>query len=161
MLFPIDEFKNRLIKLGLKESTYDEYLPIWIKEYGDSEKSRKDYIWYCYQLLLNTWAQQSSTLEVMDSKQREIYLQMFLFKRKENKKITTIQKAINFCDLQLNKLNSLKCKVIIIGTRDCEQGIKIDRTEITLEEAINTQPIPDKQCKRFGGCVCCYGFEPL
>lgn len=161
MEFLLKEIEEGLFKTGFKEDTYNEFLPVWIKENGDSERSRKDYIWYCYNLLLNEWAKQATTEDIMYREQRKVYLQMINFRRLENKNPTNVTKAFNFCDLQINKLSGLNCMAIILGGNRCSEMYQIDKMELTIYEALENQIIPYKLCKREGGCNCCYTFRVI
>ena len=60
--YKLKDLEKGLFKTGMKEETYNECWPEWVKENGDT---RNDYIWYCYNLLLDTWAKQSTSLEIM------------------------------------------------------------------------------------------------
>lgn len=157
--YKIKDLERELFKIGIKEQTYNEFWTAWVKDYGDNIQSKKDYIWHCLNLLLHEWAKQSTSLEMMYRQQRKVYAAMIMFRRYEDKKPNNIRKAFNFCDLQIQKLSGYNVTVFIIDPRDCEQGRKINNIQMSLDEAIKNQPIPDKNCKRFGGCICCYGFR--
>ena len=94
--FPFTEIENGLFSTGFKAETYNEDLPAWIKEFGDSERSKKDYIWHCYNLALSTCAKEASSEEMLYGQQRGIYLEMIKFRGYENKSPDNIRKALNF-----------------------------------------------------------------
>jgi hypothetical protein len=43
--FPFDKFEKSLIKVGLKEANYNQNLSEWTQKHGDTEQSRKDFLW--------------------------------------------------------------------------------------------------------------------
>lgn len=160
--FPFDKFKKGLIKNGLKETAYNENLSEWIEKYGDTEQSKKDYVWHVYQTLLMSVAKDySHDLQLMYEIQRNIYCEMFGFLCQEGKNIYVAQKGILNCDLQLAALGGLKMNVVIIGGNLCQESMEINGKTFPLEVMLKCSILPYDKCEKIGGCNCTYGFIPL
>lgn len=159
--FPFDKFRHGLIKCGLQEATYDEYLPEWIKESGDTEQSRKDYIWHLYQLLLTSIAKEFSNDSSLWVKLKFVYCEMSVFLSQEEKDRYVALKGIAHCDLQNAASTGLKVEAGIIGGNRCPEAEKINGKRFPLSVMLESSLLPYDKCTRDGGCICCYGFHTL
>lgn len=121
MDFSIQQFQNGLINnFGFTQELLIESEADWISRYGDSNKSKKDFIWHLYQNLLKVYAKEfSNSPEERYTFMRRVYCEMFSFLCKEGKKRTVAQKGILNCDIQLAALSILTFDVKVIVTKDC------------------------------------------
>jgi hypothetical protein len=160
--FPFEKFKNGLIKIYLEEANYNQNLSEWIEKHGNTEQSRKDFLWHVYQTLLSSVAKDySHDLKLMYDIQRKLYSEMFLFLIAEDKNRTVAQQGINHCDIQKAALSELKMDGIIMGGNRCELTKQINQKTYPLKDLLMKDAIPYQDCPRIGGCNCCYAFIPL
>lgn len=158
MTFPFEKLRQGIIDIGIEPETYDNFLKVWIDENGDTEQSKKDFIWQCYQELLQSIAKKITPLDEMYRRQRQVYCEMFYFLCREEKPRTVAQKGILNCDIQLAALSGIAFDVKIIITKDCLLSKKYKDKVFTLQEVNKFDILPNMDCKRNGGCICCYGF---
>lgn len=158
MTFPFEKLRQGIIDIGIEPETYDNVLKVWVDENDDREKSKKDFIWQCYQELLQSIAKKITPLDEMYRRQRQVYCEMFYFLCEEQKPRTVAQKGILHCDLQQAFLSNLDLIVEIIATKDCAIADQYENKTYTLKDVMKNEILPNMTCKRFGGCICCYGF---
>lgn len=64
-------------------------------------------------------------------------------------------------DIEHAQNSKIKLNAIIIATGCCDECMKLDGKEFSLEQVINENILPQKNCTRFNFCICCYGFKSV
>lgn len=159
--FPFFEyFYPRLLQefnLDAKHSN-DQYMN-WLEKMGNSYQSQKDFIWSLMQKISLHIAGENTKPSVKYRKLKNVAMQMLLFLIKEKKKTFNARKLIAQYDLLMQTDCEFEMLVSIITTKDCIQSQQFKDVELTLDEAIQKELIPHKQCERYSECVCGYGFQ--
>lgn len=149
----IDDFKLT------PESFESEYNETILKR-GDSNQTKRDFIWRCFNELLGIYAKAIKDEEEMYKKQKEINMKMWDFLKDEGRDIRTVRKQSNNLDLLIfrarNEKSSYHVQVEIIAKNCCNHCDKIDGKTLDIKEAIDLQLLPYSQCIRNGGCICGY-----
>ena len=68
-------------------------------------------------------------------------------------------KEIHLKDLLKEKGCSFEVEAFIIAANCCQNCLKRDWETFEIDDAIRLQPLPNPECTRKNGCVCCYGFR--
>ena len=157
----LKKYKYQVVNDFLEEDEFDKAYFEWIKKFGESNQSKRDFLWSVFQRLNIGIAKKFGVSIETYQYQRELYLIMLSFLVEENRNTKHIRKSIHFCDLMKADLSDYKQEVEFIATKCCEECDKINGQIIPLEEAIKTQPLPYSKCKRKTGCICCYGFKAV
>ena len=55
--------------------------------------------------------------------------------------------------------NTFETEAFIIAASCCDMCLKQDFKVYEIDEAIKLQSLPNIECTRKNGCVCCYGFK--
>lgn len=161
--FPFQQLKDGLINYcGLLSDSYDENWLIWQADSGDSERSKKDFIWQLYQLLLMKYAKvYSNDRTQMYQWQRHVYCEMFKFLIEEGKKVTVASIGILHCDIQLAALIGFKVQASVIANGCCSVCDTINKNIYSMEDVMKSSILPYDKCIRERGCICCYGFPAI
>jgi hypothetical protein len=157
-----DKYKETLLsKFGVVEKSFEEGLIFWIQEYGDTEKTRSDFVWSVFNLILENIGETFKSEEDLYSRQRGLYLEMWHFLIDEKRDFYHIKKQLLFCDLKIQEHSDWESEVFLIANKCCPECGKGDTLSMLLREAIIEQPLPNPKCTRKTGCTCCYGFRGL
>ncbi len=160
MGFDFNKYKTILIaKFGVVEKSIEEGMVFWFNKYGDTEKTRSDFIWSVFNLVLENIGETFSSEEDLYRRQKEVYFEMWHFLSDEGKDFSHIRKQIHFCDLKIHDQSDWESEVTFIATKCCPECEKNNELTMPIEEAIIKQPLPNPKCTRATGCVCCYGFR--
>ena len=157
----LKKYKSQLVDEFLDEDEFDGVLVKWVEKSGESDQSKRDFLWYVFQKLNKGIAEKFGYSIEMYQYQRKLYSIMLSFFIDENRNRNHIFKSINHCDLMIAKFSEYQQQVEFIASKCCEECDKIDGTIISLEEAIRAKPLPYVKCKRKNGCICCYGFHAV
>lgn len=122
-------------------------------------KSNKDIIWALFNRKLVSCIKENNWQEM-----RLIYYEMAIFECKEGKEFFHLLQESRKCDLM--NYRSLGIKSVEIKTagkeNSCETCQKLEGKRMTIEDALQTMPIPVKECQKDafdngkGFCRCCY-----
>ena len=131
----------------------------WIEKRGDSRQSKSDFYWSCLNYAILYYAKNSTSLEFMYQKQRDLYFLMFEFLLKEKRNVTQIQKLINRVEVLKAGLAKFEIEVNFIPGNRCEYAKQFEGVKVPYKTALDSFPLDYDKCDRDGGCVCCLGFE--
>ena len=161
-LYIFDKYKAILVsKFGVVQKSLEEGQVIWFKKYGDTEKTRSDFIWSVFNLVLENIGETFTSEEDLYRRQKDAYLEMWYFLIEEKKDFSHIKKQLLFCDLKIQEQSDWESEVVFIANKCCPECGKNDTLSMLLREAIIKQPLPNPKCTRETGCTCCYGFRGL
>jgi len=156
-----EKYKNILITNFLVSPTsFENEWKDWMGKRGDNEQSKKDFIWSCFNQMIDLFAKVAQTEEDLYTKQKEIYMSMWGFLIDENRDARHIKKQIHACDLRIaqarNRNSPFRSEIHVVGNNCCAECDKIDRKIMSIDEALSKQLLPYAGCTRENGCLCCY-----
>lgn len=154
------KYKREIIGEFVHEDNFNKKLSEWINKFGDTDQSRKNFIWSIFQQLIDGLSKKFGyTIEAFRY-HKKVYWVMFKFLVDEGKDTTHIRKAIASCDLNVIELEDLESDfesvVEVIGNKCCPECDKIDEKVMSVQEAISAALLPYSKCTNNNGCVCCY-----
>lgn len=162
MTFPFYKFKQGLVQCGLSEAAYESGLVEAINKLGDTEQTRKDYIWGSLnQLLVDIAKQYQHIPQTMYIKLGQVYWELRMFLVEEEKDPNPIIKLMHQCTLNGYTFGGLKMKIEVLGGNRCPQAKQIDGKKYPLEVLLKDSILPYDKCKRIGACNCVYAAIPL
>jgi hypothetical protein len=156
-----EKYKRILIDTyRVTADSWNSGLEFWTNKFGDSEKAKADFIWSVFNEVQTLYANSAKSEVELYSKQKEIYFPMWQFLKDEKRDFKHILNAITQIELYLMRAESdasdYVYEVHVIGTKCCENCNKIDGIVLTIEQAIEQNLLPYKECTRNGGCICLY-----
>ena len=153
----IDNYMEYFQQFQLKEEDIRNHYEDW--KSGKEVVLPKDYLWYLFQLIVQAIAKQATSEAHMYRKNVEVYSKMWEFLVKvENRNGTHVLRSKFLNELRLWKVESTiyKKQVEIISGHCCPYCDNLDKKIMSIDEALETQPLASKQCTRKWGCNCCY-----
>ena len=156
-----NKYKTILItKFGVLEKTIEEGMVVWLNKYGDTEKTRSDFIWSVFNLVLENIGETFTNEDDLYHRQRDVYWDMIKLLIDEGRDTTHLRRVITLVELknmEFKENNSLfESELIISGTNCCEECDKIDGIKTTIEKELNIQLLPYSKCTRNAFCSCFY-----
>lgn len=150
------KYWNILIQeFNVKEVTMFEGWKIWIENYGDTERSKSDFMWQLFNTVQDIFTENLTGREYFDKK-LSLYYTMIEFLKEEKRGFNHIKKAIYGLYLDRANILDYQVNVEIIAPQDCIEGAEIDGLVLDWKDANDRQILPYSKCKRKGGCVCTY-----
>jgi hypothetical protein len=162
---PIDfykKYKKQLLDDYVDEKWFNAHHKQWVNKFGDGYQSQKDFIWSMFNRCINELGKRPQSYEVFNA-QTAIYFIMLKFLWDEKKDVKGIRKSI--AQVDVNRMvfddaqSDLICDVVIISTKCCPECERIDGKVMTLDEVVKNPPLPQPECTRNNGCVCCYARQ--
>jgi hypothetical protein len=151
--------QNIFKKFELPEEQFNSEFNKWREKRGDNGQSKKDFIWSLYNRILALAPQQAKDELQLYEFQRTVFSQMFVFEIDEGRKSKASLKQVHWCDLNKAALSNFKMHAFFITNGCCPECEKLNGAKMSIEKALNQQPLPLAECTRKTGCVCRYGFE--
>jgi hypothetical protein len=149
----IDELKN-LENYGIKDKDFIKKRRELSKKLG-KEAGSTDVIWS----LFNELKLKTKDLHTLSM----IYYAMALFSNKEGKdSFTLLQQSAKMKLMDYKQRGVKKVKILTGGEESCEVCRRLENKVFTIKEALETMPIPQKECthklydKKRGFCKCEY-----
>ncbi len=163
MGFDFNKYKTILItKFGVVEKSIEEGMVVWFNKYGDTEKTRSDFLWSVFNLVLQNIGATFKSAEDLYKRQKDVYWEMVKMLIDEGKNTTHIRKEITLIDLREmeSKENAslFESELIICGANCCEECDKIDGRKTTIEKELDIQLLPYSKCTRKAFCSCFYSI---
>lgn len=153
----IDNYMEYFKQFQLTEQNIRTYFEEW--KSGKDVVLPKDFLWHIFQLIVQAIAKQATSEEQLCLKNMEVYWKMWEFLVKvENRNGDHVLRSKFKNELRLWQLEekTFKQQVEIISGHCCPFCNSLDGKIMSIEEALESQPLASKQCTRKWGCNCCY-----